>query len=534
MPDGNSYVFNATKFGDLTREEWEAKISGSVDYLGLVSSLSGLSTTAGYGDFHRVSAGFTDSTSGKSVHSGDLLVANKANPAQNLNEENWVIVHGEEGNLISHSHEVTIPAKTLYNANHNHTFTGTAAEHDHSFSGTAATLKYTPAGSVGISVGTGTANYTPAGTVTSTINNVDTSTPSTEGIEVSTKAHTHNVSASGSYTPAGSVSATFTGGNITLTGSAAVDEEHNADASAATHTHAVTMSIATNTNGNYTPAGSVSQPTFSNGSASADSTNKADVAAQGHTHTVTGTVSKPTFTGTEATISGTTGNNSASESVMDMDTTYDSSTQTLTFASVSVAKNTHTHSYSSKYTPAGSVSQPTFSDGVAKATTATAVSASTSIHTHSVTGTVSKPTFTGTKVLISATTAASSDKIGVATADHTHDVSVNGTTTGSITGLKFTGTAATINVSGTASASSASTKVATSDHIHSLVSSGVTSTFAGTGVRLIGSFSGTEGSISYTPSGTISKTSITPAGSIANTSITVSFPVTTVTSGTPK
>ena len=525
MPDGSSYVFNATQFGGLTKEEWEAKISGSVDYLGLVSSLEALSTTAGYGDFYRVGASFTDSTNGKTVHAGDLLVANKANPSQNLNEENWVIVHGEEGNLITHKHDVTIPAKTLYNNTHTHTFNGTAAEHDHAFSGTAATLEYTPAGSVAISVGTGTANYTPAGSVTSQIDNVDTSAPSTNGVDVSTKDHSHSVSASGSYTPAGTVSATFTGGDITLEGSATINETDNVEVADAEHTHTVTMNIAASASGNYTPAGSVSQPTFSGGSAAATTSDAVSVSKSNHVHTVTGTVSKPTFTGTAATISGNTGE----VTVMSDTTTYNAITQTLTFAG-----EAHKHSYSSSYTPAGAVSQPTFSNGSAAADTTNKADVAAYGHTHTVTGTVSKPSFTGTKVLISASTEKPSSTVGVSTADHTHDVSVNGTTTGSITGLSFKGTAATINVSGSAAASASSAKVATSDHIHSLVSNAVSSTFTGTGVRLVGSFSGTEGTINYTPSGTISKTSITPAGSIATASIKVDFPATTIECSDPK
>ena len=177
MPDGNTYVFNATYIEGKTLPEI---LSLVVEYLGLVSSTSALSTTAGYGDFHRVSTGFTDSASGKSVHAGDLLVAAKANPAQNLNEENWVIVHGEEGNLITHKHKVTIPEQTLYDEAHNHTF-----------SGIQATLNYTPSGTVAISKGTGTANYTPEGTIALSGNTAAASNTS----DVASIEHTHSVSA---------------------------------------------------------------------------------------------------------------------------------------------------------------------------------------------------------------------------------------------------------------------------------------------------------------------------------------------------
>ena len=64
-----------------------------------------------------------------------------------------------------------------------------------------------------------------------------------------------------------------------------------------------------------------------------------------------------------------------------------------------------------------------------------------------------------------------------------------------------------VDVSGTAAKSSSTKMVAASDHTHSLTNLSVTSTFTGTGVRLIGSFSGTEGTITYTPAGSISSTS---------------------------
>ena len=73
------------------------------------------------------------------------------------------------------------------------------------------------------------------------------------------------------YTPSGSVSGTFTGDSNT-----------------------VAISVAADANGNYTPAGTVSQPTFSG----------TKVQLSGTT-TAAGSVSQPTFTGTEGTVTVT-------------------------------------------------------------------------------------------------------------------------------------------------------------------------------------------------------------------------------------
>lgn len=89
----------------------------------------------------------------------------------------------------SHTHGFTGAGKML-----GATFTGTAASHKHTFSGDAKAIggTVTPAGTVTIGVGTGTANYTPAGTISTTAKTLTTN-------EVS-------------ITPAGTVSKpTFTG-----------------------------------------------------------------------------------------------------------------------------------------------------------------------------------------------------------------------------------------------------------------------------------------------------------------------------------
>lgn len=541
MPDENTYVFNATYLEDKTLDEIKALIIQeaqveTVQYLGLVTALTGLSTTAGYGDFHRVSGGFTDAVSGKSVHAGDLLVAAKANPEQSLSEENWVIVHGEEGNLITHKHNVTIEEKTLYNEAHGHTFIGTEA-----------TLKYTPAGTVAISKGNGAANYTPEGTIAlSGATDVPSDTANAASVD-----HVHSVSATGSYTPEGTITGSFSGASSESEG-----PNESVAVASDIHIHTITVSEGTGT-ANYTPKGEVSQPTFTGtqavlehtftgtketltGTLSGTSTDTeavkaatgstADVAAQGHTHTVTGTISQPTFSGTKETVSvsGTSGNNSATEEVLNS-ATYNASSQTLVFGKVAVANGSHNHSVtaSGEYAPKGTVSQPTFLSGSAAATTTTKVTAATASHTHAITaagsisieytpkgtignhtyspeGTVSKPSFVGTGTELKAVAGAPNDTKSVASSAHKHNVM----STGSITALKFEGKAATISVSGNAAAStSEAVTVAASNHTHGVGT--LSAAFSGTGVQLVGSFSGSQGSITYTPVGTISDTTIT-------------------------
>ena len=66
------------------------QVAGAVQYLGTVSALTGLSTTAGKGDFYRLSAAIAG------AHAGDLVVAEKNNPQQLIDGINWSLIHGEE------------------------------------------------------------------------------------------------------------------------------------------------------------------------------------------------------------------------------------------------------------------------------------------------------------------------------------------------------------------------------------------------------------------------------------------------------
>jgi hypothetical protein len=103
-------------------------------------------------------------------------------------------------------------------------------------------------GDITISTGTGTANYTPAGTVTGSFKGsaVNSGAPSAK-TTVAHKDHTHTLTATGS----------------------------------------VTIGVGTGT-ANYTPAGTVSKPTFT-GSATTSGAPSANatVASSDHTHSVT-------------------------------------------------------------------------------------------------------------------------------------------------------------------------------------------------------------------------------------------------------
>lgn len=68
-----------------------SKVAGAVQYLGTVSAVSGLSTSAGKGDFYRVSTQFTFWS--EVAHVGDMLIATKDNPAQNSTD--WDLAHLE-------------------------------------------------------------------------------------------------------------------------------------------------------------------------------------------------------------------------------------------------------------------------------------------------------------------------------------------------------------------------------------------------------------------------------------------------------
>lgn len=81
-----------------TKSYVDKKSAGAVDYLGILSTLTGLSTTAGKGDFYRVS---TEIKSGSTIlaYVGDLVIAEKDNPAAQIDGVNWTAIHCGDGDI---------------------------------------------------------------------------------------------------------------------------------------------------------------------------------------------------------------------------------------------------------------------------------------------------------------------------------------------------------------------------------------------------------------------------------------------------
>lgn len=64
-------------------------VVGGSSYLGTITAITELSTTATKGSFYRVSTAWTD------VHVGDIIIAEKDSPAQIIDGENWTLLHNE-------------------------------------------------------------------------------------------------------------------------------------------------------------------------------------------------------------------------------------------------------------------------------------------------------------------------------------------------------------------------------------------------------------------------------------------------------
>jgi hypothetical protein len=67
------------------------QVAGAVQYLGTISAVANLSTSAGKGDFYRASADVTGVW-----HAGDLIIAEKDKPTASVDGTNWSVVHGED------------------------------------------------------------------------------------------------------------------------------------------------------------------------------------------------------------------------------------------------------------------------------------------------------------------------------------------------------------------------------------------------------------------------------------------------------
>lgn len=432
--DNATTADNALSLGGETAEAWKNKIAGNTKYLGTVESETDLKAKVpdSAGDFVRVLSGFTLSTAlssdekSHSVHAGDLLICETAAGESST----WSWVHGEEGNLISHKHYYT-PSGTVSKP----TFSGTAESHTHTvsthtthaFAGTGVQL----VGSFTGDTMTSTGSYTPEGTVAITVS-----------------------------TPSGSVGTTVSDAG---TGTPDFYSAEGTTGSNGAHTH--TISVAANTNGNYTPEGSISggahNHTFSSGSAAS---------AGAHTHTVS--------TSATYTPAGSVSGGSHSHTVSG---TYDSTTQTLTI-NASTGSTTPSMSFS----------------GTQATISASGTAASAGAHTHTVSGTIASATpslsFTGTKVLISA------ESNGA----HTHSF----TGKGKVINGSFSGNALTVNASFTGKAKTVSVSGKPAGSVDISVGTG-TANYTPSGTITTNSTSATTSSTSITPKGTISQPTFT-------------------------
>lgn len=235
--------------------------------------------------------------------------------------------------------------------------------------------------------------------------------------------------------------------------------------------------------GSYTPAGTVSKPTFSGTKASGLKVSGADATGTNITYTPKGSVSQPIFEGTAGTASAT----------------YTPA------GSVTVKAGGNT-----SYTPAGTVSQPTF-----KGTAATiAVSGGTGTATYTPTGSVSKPDITVTP---STTTVNSITGVGTLPSLTTSVSDENLTISFSQGTLPTKGGDTSVMTSATAALASAPSFTGNGTRLtasYTPAGSVTQPTFSGTAAVLTGSFSGTEATISssYTPAGTVSQPSFTGNG----------------------
>ena len=233
-------------------------------------------------------------------------------------------------------------------------------------------------------------------------------------------------SATGSFTPSGTISQpTFTGtkktgltvssaasGTVTYTPAGTVSQptfSGTAGTASATYTPAGSVTVKAGLSSSYTPAGTVSQPTFSGTAAT--------VVVSGGTGTTTytpaGSVSKPDITVTPSTT--TVNSITAVGTLPSLTTTVSDENLTISFRTLPTKGNNTTvmtgataalaatpaftgtgTRLTASYTPAGTVSQPTFGGTAVSLTGSFSGTEATISSAYTPAGTVSKPTFTGT------------------------------------------------------------------------------------------------------------------------------------------
>ena len=306
--------------------------------------------------------------------------------------------------------------------------------------------------------------------------------------------------ASATYTPAGTVSQpTFSGSELTSTGSF-------------TPAGGVEISLGTGS-ANYTPSGSVSQPTFSGseltstGSFTPSGSVAISVGSGTANYTPAGSVSQPTFSGSELTSTGSF-TPSGSVTITQEETgtanytpagTVSTPTITVTPATDSVYSITDVGSLPSLTMTVDANENLTisFAQGTlpTKGSAQTVVSGITS-------ATSSQPTFTGTGAVLGASFSGTAGSVSVA-----------GTPEGTVSQPSFSGTAVDLEAGFTGTSGSVSVTGTPAGTVSQ-------PTFSGTGVDLEAAFTGTAGSVSVTgtPAGTVSQ----PTFSGTEATITVS------------
>lgn len=239
-------------------------------------------------------------------------------------------------------------------------------------------------------------------------------------------------SASGSYTPAGTVSKpTFTGtaGNVSVSG---------------TPTGSVTLAAATSGTGllDITPGGTVTQPTFTGTEGTVSVSHAAMTgnislidapAGAGYDLTPAGTVSQPTTT---VTLNTTTVNSiTAVGSLPSLTTSVENENLTISFSPGTLPTKGSNQTVATTVKSA-TTTQPTFTGTTKKVVGTATIDAFTCTGSFTPEGTVSQPTFSGTSKKIKATF---SGNATTSTGSFTPE--------GTVSQPTFSGTAATISVS---------------------------------------------------------------------------------------
>lgn len=229
-------------------------------------------------------------------------------------------------------------------------------------------------------------------------------------------------SASSTYSPAGTVSQpTFTGSQTT-----------------------VIITTEANNAGNYTPEGTVSQPTFTGSSSNVTVTTEDSINGN---YTPKGTVSQPTFTGSSMT---STGSYTPEGSVSDVElntTTFKPMTSQGTLPSLTSSVSNETLSFSwSAGTLPGIGSDTTCATTVKTQPSFSGTAATLSV-SGTPTGTVSQPSFTGTKAQISGTVTPAGTVSQPTFSGTKVKITGTNTATGTVSQPTFSGTEATITVS---------------------------------------------------------------------------------------